>query len=36
MKIKILPAANDDLLNGYDFYEQQGAALLSTYNKYAE
>ena len=23
MKIKILPAANDDLLNGYDFYEQQ-------------
>ncbi len=23
MKIKILPAANNDLLNGYDFYEQQ-------------
>jgi len=23
MKIKILPAANDDLLNGYEFYEQQ-------------
>ena len=23
MKTKILPAANDDLLNGYDFYEQQ-------------
>ena len=23
MKIKILPAASDDLLNGYDFYEEQ-------------
>ncbi len=23
MKIKILPTANNDLLNGYDFYEQQ-------------
>ena len=23
MKIRILPAANDDLLNGFDFYEQQ-------------
>lgn len=23
MNIKILPIANDDLLNGYHFYEQQ-------------
>lgn len=23
MKIKILPIANDDLLNGYHFYEHQ-------------
>ncbi|BAS68156.1 MAG: type II toxin-antitoxin system RelE/ParE family toxin [Gammaproteobacteria bacterium] len=27
MNIKILPSANDDLLNGYQFYEQQQQGL---------
>ena len=27
MNIKILPAANNDLLNGYEFYEQQGRGI---------
>ena len=27
MNIKILPIANDDLLNGYHFYEQQGKGI---------
>lgn len=27
MNIKILPIANDDLLNGYDFYEQQAKGI---------
>ena len=27
MNIKILPAANEDLVNGYQFYEQQSPGL---------
>jgi len=27
MNIKILPSANDDLINGYHFYEQQSLGL---------